>query len=1067
MELQEKFDIKSIEDQAREYWKKIDLRSLLSSELNDRKKIGFVEGPPTMNGEPHVGHLRGRIIKDLWYRLSTLRKFNVIFRAGWDTQGLPVELQAEKELGLSGSKAENLKKVGIEILVERCKKLVQKYNEEWLRADALLGMSFDYENAYWTYHDEYIEREWKYLEKAWKQGVLVEGFQVVAYCPSCQTSLSHAEVREGYETVEDPSLYYRVKLIDEDVFLIVWTTMPFTVVTDELVGVNPEAEYLYINVNNEKWIVAQIRLEQLIEELKIREYSIIKKIKGSDLEGKKYIHPLLDQIPGLKKLADKIHIVVAEDFVDIETGSGLVHLAPANGADDFKIANARKIPIFNPIDDQVRFTEEAGVFKNIFVRDADLKVVEHLKEKNAVVKIGRIKHEYPTCWRSHHKLVWLARREYFNMIEKLGDLAVKAAENVEYFYGEPKNRFLGIIKEKVPWCVSRERVWGAPLPIWVCSNCEYKTALFSRREIIANAKKLPDGENFELHRPWIDSIVIKCAKCGSDSFREPFVLDTWHNSGAAPYSSLTDGEYEEFIPVPFLTEGIDQTRGWAYTLLIENVILNEDSKAPFRSFLFQGHVMDKNGNKMSKSLGNVIDGIRLLSTNSADLIRFYCMWKANPIDALNFGIDEMKKRPYQVLSTIYYLHIYFKQNSSYDRFDASKNSVEWALSNELMLKPERWLLSKLQKLLETVTDGYEKCKYHEAARAIEEFVINDLSQNYVPLTRNEIWDDRKENLNRRLAIYATLEEVLRSLDILLHPITPFITDYLYLSCFGRKKSILLEEWPIRKETFVNKDLEYAFDTLREVISVASAARMKAQLKRRWPLKTAYICVNKDYIEALNSLGQLLKAQLNVSDFKLIGLTQEGTGATILSMISNGLPVKPKIALKRSTVAPKVKADIGIVQKEFAKIDQVQFLLALQDRGEFDLKYAGKKVTITNDDVEIGYETSDGFSMAGYENIHVLISTVRDRELTAKGMVRDLARRLQSLRKRRGYNPTDVLETAYVANLDDEVLELMEGMKGELAYLVRVKKVELMRETKKGIMWASDEIDGKPISVSVE
>ncbi|MEE8132126.1 MAG: class I tRNA ligase family protein, partial [Nitrososphaerales archaeon] len=968
------------------------------------------------------------------------------------TQGLPVELQAEKELGLSGSKVENLKNIGIEKLIEQCKQLVHRYNEKWVKVDTLLGMSFDYKKAYWTYHDEYIEREWQYLKKAWEQGILVEGVQVVAYCPSCQTSLSHAEVSQGYETVQDPSLYYKVKITDEDVYLILWTTMPFTVVTDEMVGVNPGADYVYINVDSEKWIVAQNRLEYLINELKIKEYSIIEKIKGSYLDGKKYIHPLLDQIPGLKKLADKIHVVVAEDFVDIETGSGLVHLAPANGVQDFEIANARKIPIFNPIDDQVRFTKEAGVFEGMFVRDADQKVVECLKEKDAVIKISRIRHEYPTCWRSHHKLVWLARREYFNMIDKLGDLAIQAAENLEYFYSETKNRFIGIIKEKVPWCVSRDRVWGTPLPIWVCSKCKHKTALFSRREIVRKATKLPDGEEFELHRPWIDRVVIKCNKCGSDSYREPFVLDTWHNSGAAPYSSLTEEEYEAFIPVPFLTEGIDQTRGWAYTLLIENVILSGDAKAPFQSFLFQGHILDKNGNKMSKSLGNVIDAVTLLNNHSVDLIRFYFMWKASPIEGLNFGIDEMEKRPYQVLSTLYYVHVYFKQNSSYDSFNSSKNGVEWASSNKLTREPEIWLLSKVQELIETVINGYEKCRYHEAARAIEEFVINDLSQTYIPLTRNEIWDDSKENLNRRLAIYATLEAVLKIIDIILHPITPFITDHLYLSCFNGKKSVLLEDWPRREEKFIDKVVECAFATLKEIISIAGAARMKAQLKRRWPLKNAYICIDKDKVQALNSVQEFLKAQLNVVEFKLIGVEKTGIGASILAMITNGLPVTPKISLKRANIAPKVKADIGIVEEEFANIDPVEFLMALGSRGEFNLRYHGKDLTITNDDVEIGYETSNGFVMAERENIFVLISTVRDRELTAKGLVRDLARRLQSLRKRRGYNPTDILGTAYVANLSDELFELIEGMKDELAYLVRVKKIELVRDRKQGIEW---------------
>jgi isoleucyl-tRNA synthetase len=1067
MELQAKFDAKAIEDQIREYVNKINLQKLLDDELEDRNKIGFVEGPPTMNGEPHVGHLRGRVMKDLWYRFSTLKKFNVVFRAGWDTQGLPVELQAEKELGLSGSKAENLKSVGIEKIVEQCKKLVHKYNEKWVEADKLLGISFDYEKAYWTYRDEYIEREWKYLQKAWEQGILVEGYRVVAYCPSCQTSLSHAEVSQGYEVVEDPSLYYKVKLVDEVAYLIVWTTMPFTVITDEMVGVNPDADYVYIKVKDETWIVAQNRLEPLMAELKVTNYSVIKKVSGEELDGKRYVHPLLDQIPGLKELAGKIHIVIAEKFVDIDTGSGLVHLSPANGEEDFEIATNRKLPIFNPIDDQVRFTEKAGIFNGLFVRDADQKVVETLKNQNAMVKIGRIKHEYPTCWRSHHKVVWLARREYFNMIDKIGDLALNAAEKVKYFYDEPKNRFLGIIKEQVPWCVSRERVWGAPLPIWVCSNCKHKTALFSRKAILEKASKLPDGEGFELHRPWIDRVVVKCDACGSDSYREPFVLDTWHNSGAAPYSSFADEEYNALVPVPFLTEGIDQTRGWAYTLLIENVILNASDKAPFKAFLFQGHVLDKNGNKMSKSLGNVIDGVELLQNNPADLVRFYFMWKSSPIDALNFSVEEMKTRTYQVLSTLYYLHVYFKQNSSYDGYDAKKNSIEWALSSQMIKQTERWLLSKLQELIETVTNGYDKCRYHESARAVEEFVINHLSQTYIPLTRNEIWDDSEENLGRRLAIYSTLAYVLKTLDVLLHPICPFVTDYLYITCFNHKKNVLLEQWPSIEEKLVDKNIERSFTVLKEVVSLANAARMNASLKRRWPLKNAYICINREDVQALDTLDELLKSQLNINEFKIIGFEQASIGARLLAMITAGLPVFPKLSLKRGNIAPRVKADIGKVQSEFSNAKHDEILQALEDKGKFSLHYDGKEVVITKDDVEIGYETSDGYAIAERENIFVLISTIRDKELTAKGLARDLARRLQSLRKQRGYNPTQILDAAYVADLDDEALELLHSMHEEMTYLVRVKRVELMKEAKSGVKWSEDEMDGKTIRLSVE
>ena len=1065
MKLSSKFDAKAIESEIKEYVKSIDVERLIF-ESDKPEKIMFIEGPPTMNGVPHAGHLRGRVIKDLWYRFNTLQGKKIVFNGGWDTQGLPVELQAEKELGVTGGKSEVIEKVGIEKLVEECKRIVKKFNTKWIEVDSLLGMSFNHNKAYWTYRDEFIEREWQILKKAHENKILEEDFTVIAYCPSCQTSLSHAEVNQGYEEVKDPSLYYKVKLRDEDAYLIVWTTMPFTLVTDAMVGLNPDEDYAYLKVENETWIVGKTRLEEFFKEVNIEKYEIIKTAKGSQFEGKKYIHPLLSLIPGLDECAkeNNYHVAVSEDFVEITTGSGLVHLSPANGEEDIKIANKRKVKVFSPINDQVKFTNLAGKYEGMFVRDADKIIVEDLKERNALVKIGKIKHKYPLCWRSHHPIVWLARKGWFYKLDRLEDKAINAAESVEYFFEQPKNRFLGIIKERHPWCISRERIWGCPLPVWICNDCKKQNWFFTRKEIIDSAVKLPDGPNFELHRPWIDNITIKCKQCSStNTKREEYVLDTWHNSGSAPYSSLTDEEYSKAIPAPFFTEGIDQTRGWAYTLLIENVILNNGPISPFKSFLFQGHVLDEKGGKMSKSLGNVIDGAELLEKYPADLIRFYFIWKASPIEPLSFSTDELMSRPYQVLNTLFNLHLYFKQNSEYDNFDETK-TISWAKENKLLTSPDIWLLSKLQKLIKKITERNETCKFHEAAKAVDDFIINNLSQIYIPITRGELWDEEESKKNRRLAIYAVLRDVLKTLDILIHPLCPFTSEYLYQTVFDGKQSILLDKWPQYQETLVNEEIEESFDIMKDVVSISSAARMKEKLKRRWPLNEALICVSKGQKQKLESLSPLLMSQLNVEKFTIFEIEKNSGLEQILELKQLGLPFRSVVELERKRIGPKAKQHMGKLVNVFSETNKEEIITALQKEGQYNYEIDGEKISLDKEDFIVDFDASEEFAVSKRDNYIVFVSTSRNKEMMARGLIKDIARRLQTLRKERGYNPTDILSVASILDLDDESLEMIKEKSEELAFLVRVKQVNFTESCKE---YKDDDIDGQKIRISVE
>ena len=650
------------------------------------------------------------------------------------------------------------------------------------------------------------------------------------------------------------------------------------------------------------------------------------------------------------------------------------------------------------------------------------------------------------------------------MLDKLGDKAIKAAEDVEYFFDQPKNRFLEIIKEKHPWCISRERYWGCPIPVWKCNDCENTEQLFSRKEIIESAIELPDGENFELHRPWIDKIKVKCKECSGVMQREEFVLDTWHNSGAAPIASLDEATYKEKIPAPFFTEGIDQTRGWAYTLLIENVIYNNASVSPYKSFLFQGHVLDENGNKMSKSKGNVLEAKELLEKYPVDLVRFYFMWKASPIEPLNFSTKELMSRPYQVISTLYHLHTFYKQNSEYDKFNVEESTIEWAKKNDLLTPPDVWLLSKLQRMIERTTETNDSCRFHESAKSIEDFLINSLSQIYIPIIKSELWDEDDSKKDRRFTIYAILAKTLKTINILIHPFAPFTSQYLYKSMFSEKENILLESWPKVDSSLIDEKVETSFDLLKETVSVTSAARMKGKLKRRWPLNQAMICLNKGEKQVLESLSELVKSQMNIQNYEIFEIDNSEGMEQYLELKEKGLPVVPKIELERSAIGPKAKQDMGKLLKMFSETDPESIINELNANGKYTFQIGENSVVLDKEDFIVDFEVNEKYQFAKRQNLIVVISLERDNEMMSKGLIKDLARRIQTLRKEKGFNPTDILERASILELDEESLNLIKDKTEDIAFLVRVKNVDFTESCKN---YKDDDIDGLKIRIAVE
>ena len=1046
------YDWKAIEKKARGFYAKPSVRAKIARAVSKSRPVGYVEGPPTLNNRPHIGHVRGRMMKDLWYRYRTLEGENIVFRGGWDTQGLPVELQAEKELGLSGNKWDDLQKVGVDKLVAACKEIIGKYRRDWEEADDLLGLLIDHRRAYMTYRDSYIEREWSYLATAWKRGLLGEGFKVVPYCPECQTALSAGEVSlGGYEKLEDPSLYFKAKA-EDGAYLVLWTTMPFTVVTDELVGVKPGAEYEYVRVGSESWIVNSERKEALAKETGVQFGETQKRVRGEELEGLAYEHPLLDQIPGLREpeFRGKIHRVVAEEYVDVTTGTGLVHISPANGEEDFAVASRRSVPVFAPFDDRVRFTQGAGKFAGMFARDSDAAVVEALREKGALVSAGKIVHDYPVCWRSDDRLVWLARREYFYWVDRIRPDVVKAAEKVEYFFDGPKNRFLAGLAESPPWCVTRERVWGNPLPIWVCENCGEKTPAFSRKEIVRLASELPDGPGFELHRPWIDRVVLKCPKCGGRALREPFVLDTWHNSGASPYASFTDGEFAKLVPVGFLTEGIDQTRGWAYTLLLLNVIRSGEPRAPYRMFLFQGHVLDEKGEKMSKSLGNFIGGLDVLRSYSVDAARLYILSKASPEDSVSVDLKEINGRPYQVLNTLYHLHVYLQQNGAVDGYDSGRHTVSWASEKRLLTLVDRWMLAKLARVEERVVAAYGGAKFNEAAKAVEELVINHVSQTYVRLVRSELWKDDPRERGRRLAVYAVLGEALRKSDLLLHPVSPFVTEHLYQEVFAPRgwDQPLLAVGRGKGRKAAPSAAEDTVDFALRVEEACNSARERAKLKRRWPLRSAKVLVRGPSARLAKSARGTVSLLCNLKEVEVVS--------------RGGFPAGFRLAPNTSRVGATFREKTREVLAALRPLEGGQALKAY---------WSGKPIRAGGFEVplsafEFTAAPAEGYEVAEKGGVFVALPKERDRKLVAEGLVRDLARRLQALRKEKGFRPTALLREASVSGLEEEDLELLEPLRSQIAFLVRVKEVELARGERKGKGWSESDLDGRPIYLDV-
>ncbi|MEL9991878.1 MAG: isoleucine--tRNA ligase [Thermoproteus sp.] len=830
-----------VEEEVRKFWQENKIEERWRNFKPGGKKFTFLEGPPTTNGFPHVGHIRGRTYKDVVLRFWRSRGYSVWAQGGWDMQGLPVELEVEVRQGLKSKK--DIEKFGVAKFAEECNKLVDYYLgfwEEW--GTRRLGLWLDLKNAYQTRRPRYIEYAWRLIKRAHERGLLAEDYKVLWFCPRCETSLSDHEVDLGYAEREDPSIYVKFKVEGkEDEYLVVWTTTPWTIVDNEAVAVHPEFEYAKVEVafegRREYWWLAERLVPQLMQLFGVKEWRVVETKRGSELVGTRYEHPLVDLVP---ERATRPHQVYPADFVTLEQGTGLVHIAPGHGPEDFELAQKFGIKVTNSVEINGIYNELGGKYAGMYVFDVDKKVVEDLKARGLLVYRTTVRHEYPHCWRCGTKLVLRADRQWFIKMSKIRDAMYEELKRVKIYPEKLRYRFDDFVKNARDWNISRSRFWGTPLPIWRCQKDGRILVIGSLDELKALARSLPPVDDFWLvHRPWIDQIEISTPDCDK-WVREPYVADVWMDSGIA-WIAAVDGErnkdlWEALYPYDWVTEAIDQTRGWFYSLLATSMVYT--GRAPYKSILITGHILDKEGQKMSKSKGNVVWARDLLSRYGADPTRLYLLTKAAPWEALNFDPDEIKYAVSQ-LNILWNVVKFADTYMKLDGFDPKKHSLNSLLDKAL--DEDRWLLSAFNRMAGEVARRMEAFEIHEAAKIWVDFVVETLSHRYIRLLRRRVWSE--EPREDKYAAYAVLFHVLKSALIIGGIFVPHVAEYLWQNFVRRyepdvAESVHLMSYP--EPGPVDEELLKAFDELFKAFSIAAEARNKAGIKLRWPVSKIVI-----------------------------------------------------------------------------------------------------------------------------------------------------------------------------------------------------------------------------------
>lgn len=999
--------VKVREHNINKYWQEIDLLHKSVTSRDKKKPYIFYEGPPTANGKPGIHHVMARTLKDLTCRYKTMQGYQVKRKAGWDTHGLPVEIEVEKKLNLKNK--HDIESYGIESFNKQCKDSVFQYEKLWRDMTERMAYLIDLDNPYITLDNDYIESVWWILNKFFKEGYIYEGHKILPYCSRCGTGLASHEVAQGYEEIKTDTVVAKFKLKDKNEYFLAWTTTPWTLPSNVSLTVNAAETYLKVKQNDEIYYVGKVLANKVLGE----DYEVLEEMKGKDLEFTPY-----EQLIPFINVEGKAFFVTCADYVTTEDGTGIVHTAPAFGEDDYNTGVRYGLPVIQPVSEDGKFTQTPWEGK--FVMDADLDIIKWLKEEGKLYKKEKVAHNYPHCWRCKTPLLYYAKPSWYIEMTKLKDKLVENNNGVNWFpsfVGE--KRFGNWLENINDWAISRSRYWGTPLPIWRCSDCGHIDSVGSRKELVERAIEDID-ENVELHRPYVDEIHLKCDKCNGTMTREKDVIDVWFDSGAMPFAQHhypfenKDIFFDELFPADFINEGIDQTRGWFYSLIAISTFVT--GKSPYKNVLVNDLILDKDGKKMSKSRGNTVDPFELFDKYGADVLRWYLIYVSPPWVPTKFDEDGLREVESKFFRSIRNVYNFFSLYANTDGIDPREFFIEYKDRPEI----DRWILSKYNTLVKDCNKDMDVFELTKVVRAIQEFVIEDLSNWYIRRNRRRFWSTELDDDKK--AVYNTTYEILVGLCKMVAPFVPFISEEIYQKLTG-DESVHLAYYPKVNEELIDKKIEEKMDLVRNLVGLGRASRESVKIKVRQPLKE--VVIDGKYEEQIKDLVPLIMEELNV---------KEVVFEKDLSQFMN-YSLKPNFKVAGSILGKKIKS-FGKALNELNARDTVE---RLETGEKIVLNLDGEDTEIEKDYVLVTIESKEGFDVAMENNLFVILDTTLTPELINEGYAREFVSKIQQMRKNNGYEVLDNINIFYDGS--DEIKEAIDEFEEFIKSETLAKSIE--------------------------